>query len=262
MSNPLPFHDSQQIPFLSQSVEEALARLQYVTEYHQPFAIMRGEIGTGKSRLLNYFSQEQQRQGVSVATINVQGLSGTDLLWEICSALKWLAFPAEQAIMQRRLIDGLQANVYEQQPLLILLDQAQSATDSLWLTLAQILHHSSQAEKHCSLILCGDHTLMQACPSHLVDQCVLNIDLLPWEVADIGRYIAQELTHFQQEELSFTSEACKKIGQLTGGRIRKINQLAQLAVLIAGGEGMTTLDNEVIQSIHEELTSSPVARVA
>src|SRR5438046_1478571 len=55
---------------------------------------------------------------------------------------------------------------------------------------------------------------------------------------------------------AFTTDGARRLFELSGGAPRKVNQLAQLALLAGAAQSLVQIDAETIQAVDEELTAA------
>jgi general secretion pathway protein A len=87
----------------------------------------------------------------------------------------------------------------------------------------------------------------------MLDLAELRIDLGPWEPNDLNAYLKSALTHAGREGSLFAESAVARLHELTQGIPRRVNQLAELALLAADGRGIGEIDAAMLDSICEEL---------
>ena len=80
-----PFHEGHdpQAFYQSPTHEEALARLHFLVEQRRRLGLLLGPEGSGKSLLLELLAADLRRHGPVVASVNLTGISGDEMLWSI-----------------------------------------------------------------------------------------------------------------------------------------------------------------------------------
>jgi type II secretory pathway predicted ATPase ExeA len=87
-----------------------------------------------------------------------------------------------------------------------------------------------------------------------LEQAALRIDLFPWDEVETRDYLAKSLTAVGRETSVFETSAARRLFELSGGAPRKVNQLAQLALLAGAGQALSQIDMETIDAVQEELS--------
>jgi type II secretory pathway predicted ATPase ExeA len=88
----------------------------------------------------------------------------------------------------------------------------------------------------------------------LLGQATLRIDLHPWNEEETREYLTNSLSSAGRLQPAFDEAATRRLFELSGGAPRKVNQLAQLALLAGVGEKLTQIDVETIEAVREELS--------
>ena len=73
--------------FGSSCCDEVQNRLMYVAEQGEPFVLLLGERGLGKSHMLTRVQEECRRFGHSSVLLNVAALDEDAFLWHLCGGL-------------------------------------------------------------------------------------------------------------------------------------------------------------------------------
>ena len=78
-----------------------------------------------------------------------------------------------------------------------------------------------------------------------------------WDEDETREYLTTSLAAAGRVQAAFDDSAARRLYQLSGGTPRKVNQLAQLALLAGAGEKLVQIGEETISSVHEELSFAP-----
>jgi general secretion pathway protein A len=81
----------------------------------------------------------------------------------------------------------------------------------------------------------------------------VRIDLEPWEPVDTIEFINAALEHAGRTSPAFTDEAMHHLHDLCGGIPRRVNQLANLALLAGAGRKLSQIDTDTVESVYHEL---------
>jgi len=145
--------------FYSSSVhQEALARLNIMVKYHY-LGALTGEIGSGKSTLIKYFTQQLDPMHYQPVYINISNLKPRDFYSEVLQVLG--EEPIASLTKARRLWVQTIENRHDQQDksLVIVIDEAQDMSDTMLLELRFILNHQMDSLSLFPLILVGQPEL-------------------------------------------------------------------------------------------------------
>jgi type II secretory pathway predicted ATPase ExeA len=92
-----------------------------------------------------------------------------------------------------------------------------------------------------------------------LDQIELRIDLVPWSEEETAEHVAQCLLRSGSAHPIFTDDAITALYELSGGIPRKVDQIAQLALLAGAGRGMEEIDAETLTEAYQELGAGALA---
>jgi len=90
----------------------------------------------------------------------------------------------------------------------------------------------------------------------LLDLAALRIDLAPWNATETGEYLTKTLASAGRQQPAFNDAATRRLFQLSGGAPRKVNQLAQLALLAGASQKLIQIDEATIEAVQEELSAA------
>jgi type II secretory pathway predicted ATPase ExeA len=88
----------------------------------------------------------------------------------------------------------------------------------------------------------------------LIDQAALRIDLSPWTEGETCAYLDTTVAKAGRTQPAFDNEAVRRLFQLSGGAPRRVNQLAQLALVAGAAQRLTQVDAATIEAVEEELS--------
>ena len=155
----MPFHEAHDAQSFYQSPthEEALARLHFLVEQHRRLGLLLGPEGSGKSLLLEILSAQLRRRGPVVASVNLTGTSGDEMLWSLAGQFGRNLDRCETTpMLWRALSDRLAAFRYQQVDAVILIDDADQAANSVVPHLLRLAKLEPTPQPRLTLILAGD----------------------------------------------------------------------------------------------------------
>ncbi len=259
-----PFENWGQDAFYypSEVHQTAVLKLRYALECRRAAMLVAGDSGMGKSLLLESLLQ-QLPDGLAPATHLVYPqLSGPQLLGYLADKISGTAGEASEParLTLARLEAFLEKNVAAGQHAVVVIDEAHllSAGEPLE-TLRLLLNlggRSSAGEASWSLILSGQTTLMNLVEKNrALDERVSVKCLLHRFSAEQTAGYLQHRLHVAggQAERIFTPEAIEALHLRGSGIPRRINRLADLALMVGFAEELSILDAAQIDGVHQEL---------
>ena len=242
-------------PFYSSPViEEALARLHFLTERRSRLGLLLGEAGTGKSLLLEQFARELRGQGAAVASVSLLGLEIRDLLLTIAS--DWNCSPAESDepfLLWRRICDRLVELRYEQVPAIVLLDDAHAARPDLIVAVERLAAADSAADAHLTIVCASEPEGAVNLGARLLNLAELRMELAPWDIEDVDAFVSTAAAE-GRAQATFDASATIRLQELSQGVPRKASQLAELAAIAGAGQQKRTIDAATVEAVYEELS--------
>lgn len=231
---------------------EALARLAFLVESHGRLGLLLGSGGSGKSLVLAEFAREQRKVGACTALIGATGYQPREFLFDLVS--QWGCNPApdeETFQLWQSAARRLAELALEQVPARILIDDCDAASAEVHGLLTRLL---SVPEANLTIVAAAHPESLGRLGSRLVDQAALRIDLSIWTEQETRQYLSSSLLEAGRLQPAFADQAVRRLFELSGGVPRKVNQLAELALVAGAGENLEQIDDETINAVFDELS--------
>jgi type II secretory pathway predicted ATPase ExeA len=216
-------------------------------------ALLVGMRGVGKSIAARRFAAQCRRQGRPVATVSAAGLSPRELLWQI--AAQWSLGPqgADDApALLRRLADFAAASQLHPAGGVLLLDDAEQAGPDLHAQLARLLALAGN-RSWLTLVLTASPSGVGRLGEQLLDAVDLRVDLEPWTEAETVGYVQHALVEAGCDQPVFDDEALTALYHLSDGVPRRVNRVADHALLLAAAEGHDMVNALQVETAHDAL---------
>ncbi len=260
-----PFASGHQSRFIYPSHEhqEALAHLRYGIENLEPFVLITGEVGTGKTTALFEALAELQTR-VSVALITNSALTRGELIEEICLRFGvGVTPPATKPQAMARLEQHLLALRGRGERAILLLDEAQNFDRELLEEIRLLSNLEAGGEKLVQIILVGQPELEAklSLPElrQLRQRIPVHYRLRPLKPGETERYIRYRISVAGGDAPRvFPSETCAEVHAVTNGIPREINQICAQAMLDAYVEGVPGVSPGHVRSAAQETTFQSV----
>jgi type II secretory pathway predicted ATPase ExeA len=233
---------------------EALARLTFLVENRSQLGLLTGPAGCGKSLVLAQFAQQQRAGGAAAALVGVGGLLPCEFLLEV--ATEWGVNPPDTddaGSLWRLTADRLAQLRLEQVPAVIMLDDIDVAAAE---TLAVVQRLLSAPDAGLTVVAAARDASVHRLPEWLHERAELRIELALWTEDETNDYLRATLRRAGRQQPAFADQAVQRLFQLSAGVPRRVNQLAQLALVAGAGQNLAQIDEQTVLAVHEELCAA------
>lgn len=254
-----PFRMKPDLRFLYLTKQHSQA-LAYVTSPRiltDGNVLLTGEIGSGKTLILERFVADLERTCVTARIFQTQ-LNVTQFLQTLLTELGQNSFKKGKAELLCQLKE-LVPKVYGQnRSIAIVIDEAQNLRPDVLEEIRLLSEIATGTDRNLTMILAGQPELADTFKSaklvQLAERTPLHVHLNPLDSKEVGLYIKHRLTVAGKKEGElFDVEGIALIHRLSGGIPRRINILCQTAMLCAYGDDQRQISVEHIDSAAEEL---------
>ncbi|MBS0613806.1 MAG: AAA family ATPase, partial [Proteobacteria bacterium] len=257
--NELPFRLSPdpQFLYLSKHHARAKAYMESTIWFTDGFVIITGEIGAGKTTLIETFLRELQKD-VVVAQINQTQLSPTAFLQSVLVQFGFSPFKMKKPEVLATLNQFLVEQYAAGRKVLLIIDEAQNLNQKVLEEVRMLSGIETTKDKVLRIILAGQPELNQKLDSpeltQLVQRVRLRFHLSTLSAQDTNAYIDHRLeVAGSQGRRIFHEDTYPIIFRYTGGVPRLINTLCDTAMMAAFGAERDTVSVADVQSAIAEL---------
>ncbi len=236
--NPFPAGHQLKFVYPSREHQEARAHLRYGIENREPFLLITGEVGTGKTTSL-YDALNEWGDRVAVAMITNSSLTRQELLEEICLRFGMqmqpgISKPAALVMLEKHLV-AVRARGEHAVPMT---DQAQNLSKALLEEIRLLSNLEHKGEKLLQIFLVGQPELEAHLARHelrqLRQRITVHYRLNPLSADETLGYIHHHIGVAGGNAVQvFPPDSCREIFRLTHGIPREINTLASSALIAA-----------------------------
>jgi general secretion pathway protein A len=271
-----PFSLSPDPKFLyrSQSHANAFELLQYAIRRREGFAVVTGDIGTGKTTLCRALLEEIDRTTFTALVLD-PFLSEQDLLKRILQDFGVVSRENIRAgrlagITKQDLIETLYDFLLGLVPLkanaVLIIDEAQNLPLPVLEQIRILSNLETDKEKLLQIILIGQlnlGTLLRSPELRQLDQRVsIRYQLEPLDRETVGAYVAHRLTIAGgSAAVTFAPKALDRLHRLSGGIPRLINLICDRALLAAFSVRENRITPDMVAHAAESLDVRPPPRV-
>ncbi len=241
--------------FLGRKHSVAYAMLEYGIQNQVAFSVVCGEIGCGKTtlvtHLLNHLSDD-----LIVGVVSNTHPQVADLQTWIM-----LAFGLPyQGMSSVEMCDHFKRFLYdsyeEGQRIVLVVDEAQNLNAQALEYLRMLSNLNSGKEVVLQIILVGQpqliETLRHDSLKQLQQRVAVDFFLGPLAADEIEDYIRCRLQAAGREDMLFTSQACQRIEQETGGIPRRINILCDMLLVCGFAVEAEQIDIDLVDEVIQD----------
>ena len=239
--------------YMSQGHENAYTHLEYAIAENKGFAIITGEIGSGKTTLIN-FLLGKIHQNIRVGLVNSTHVSSTQFMMMICREYELKVDGIDKVEMLDLFHGFLLSQFSERKRVALIIDEAQNLTPK---TMEEIRMLSNlDAEKHhlIQIVLVGQPDLRNRLQRKALEQFAqrvtvhCHLDALNRE--EVDEFIRHRLKVGGTENLDiFDKRAIEAIYTYSRGIPRLINILCDNALVYGYADELRVVDKKTIQNV-------------
>jgi general secretion pathway protein A len=255
----LPFRLSPDPQFLYLSKQHARAKayMESTIWFTDGFVVITGEIGAGKTTLIETFLRELQTD-VIVAQVSQTQLSPTEFLQTVLVQFGFSPFNMKKAEVLATLNQFLVEQHISGRKVLLIVDEAQNLSNRVLEEVRMLSGVETTKDKALRIILAGQPELSDKLNSpelvQLTQRVRLRFHLTALSKAETNSYIEHRLeVAGSQGRRIFAEDTFATMYRYTGGVPRLVNTLCDTALMAAFGRDKDTVDAEELNAAIEEL---------
>lgn len=256
----LPFQLTPDFRFFFESSvhSKAMAHLTYGLNQGEGFIVITGDVGAGKTTLVEYLCSGLDPQRYTIAKISTTQTSADDTLRMVAAGFGIKTDKVEKATLLQQLEATLIANFRAGRRSLLVVDEAQNLTVPALEELRMLSNFVVGNMPPMQSFLLGQPQFrpILALPEleQLRQRVLASYHLGPLAAADTRAYIEHRLGRVGwQDDPHFTDEAFVRIDEVSGGVPRKINTLCSRLMLLGYLEDNHEITDAMVVQVADEL---------
>jgi type II secretory pathway predicted ATPase ExeA len=246
-----------QFLFASKQHARAKAYMESTIWLADGFVVLTGEIGSGKTTLIESFLSELPKD-IVLAHISQTQLTPVEFLQALLVEFGFKPFRKRKVELLAMLKDFMVEQYAAGKKILLVIDEAQNLSRKVLEEVRLLSGLEAQKEKLLRIILAGQPELSLKLDSPRLQQLMQRVRLRFHLAALSKRETHEYITHRlnvagANGRTIFDPAACDVVFRYTGGVPRLINVLCDTALLCAFAEERTTVDEALVKAAVEEL---------
>lgn len=254
-------HFDPRYTFISKDYEEVFSRLTYADSQNFSLVLLSGDIGSGKSFIIRNFIRELTGSNATAGLVVNPMYSPTEFLKAVSGEFGLDDVGDNKVDILGQLVSYVRENHYQKTKTYLFVDEAQTIEDRMtWEELRMLLNYVEEGLSLFRLVLVGTPNFLEKVKDvpGLWQRVELKSALGGLAEDEMAPYLEHRLSVAGAEKNLFDEDAGKLLYEKTGGILREINLLADLALLSACGDEAESVTTEHIEKAVEEYAGREV----
>jgi len=239
--------------FLTKHTEEALACLTYGIEGRKGFVLLSGEVGTGKTTLVNKVLERLRHKQMSTAFIFNPRLTVPQFLHYMMADFGLQCESRSKAAILRQLNNWLLDRYRAGETVVLIVDEAQNLSDDLLEEIRLLTNLETFTEKLLQVVLVGQPELEQKLKQphlrQLRQRLSMRAKTYPLGFEETESYVAERLRIAGSNEPIFESRAVAGIHRFSRGIPRLVNLLCEHCLLQAFADERKRISIDIVAAV-------------
>jgi len=253
--------------FLTRQIQEALAGLTYGIQNRKGFILLTGEVGTGKTTLLNRLLGWLRGQRVATAYIFNSKLGVNDLFDLMMTEFEIPCESREKSQIVLRLNQWLLERYRAGETAVLIVDEAQNLSDEVLEEIRLLTNLETSTEKLLQIVLTGQPELEEKLKAPQIRQLRQRITLrcrtAPLTLEETFGYIAERLRIAgANSEPIFSKEAIETVHAYSCGIPRVVNLLCEHSMINAYVDSLRPVPAHIVEEVAREFQLDEIAPIA
>jgi len=266
--NPFKLTPNPEFFYPSRIHKKVMAYLQYGLEQGDGFIVVTGNVGTGKTTIIQTLTNElEAKNDIILSQITSTQLNEGDLIRMVAVSFGLSINNQSKAALLKNLENFLREKSREKKRILLIVDEVQNMPKRSLEELRMLSNYQDQGKPLFQSFLVGQQQfkriINRADMEQLKQRVIASYHLDPLDKDDVQKYIEYRLERVGwQNDPEFDAAAHKKIYQFTEGVPRRINIFCGRLLLHAALEGLHTITEHTVNDVIEEFADENMQKSA
>ena len=242
--------------YMSQIHDDAYMHLQYALNENKGFVVITGEIGSGKTTLIN-FLLKNIRQDIHVGLINHASVGPTEFIGMVCQELELDTEGMGKGEMVHAVYQFLLRQFRQRKRVALIVDEAQNLPLETIEEIRMLSNLDTEKYHLLQMILVGQPELRAKLQrdelKQFAQRVTVHSHLRALDREEVGQYIQHRLKVAAAKNVGiFDKDAIDAIFRHSRGIPRRINVLCDWALLYGYADDINVIDGKVIEEVVRE----------
>ena len=228
-------------------------RMKYLVEGGRRLGLLTSPRGGGKSLLLAVFAERVRQAGDEAVLVGLRDMWSEDLAASLLTEMGIAAAGEPRYQQWQALTDRLDESRYLKRRTVLLLDDIDAATRDMVNMVLRLCEYEQPQENSLTIIASASEPTWKRLDPALLERVDLLVDLPLWHANDATNFVCAALARAGRADELFRPEALARLHTLSAGLPRRLNQLAELALLAGAAEQAKAIDAATVDAVFEEL---------
>lgn len=253
---PFSLSPDPDILFWSRTHKRAMAVLEYGIVTKAPLTVVTGEVGTGKTTLIQALLQSVPGETTVGLISNAQGDKGDLLRWVVHALGIEVPANPDYVTLFQLFQDFVVAEYAAGRHVALIIDEAQNLGLETLEELRMLTNINSGKDELLQIVLTGQPELRvmitQPKMRQFTQRVTASYHINPFEIADTRSYVKYRLAAVGGSGREISPQAVSLIHDKSGGIPRMINKLADLALVYAAAAGRARVTPALVKEVFRD----------
>lgn len=251
--------------YVSKNHDLALTHLEYGITDNKGFIVLTGDVGTGKTMLINFFLSKVDAD-VNTALIFNTNLDPTTFLEMVVRDFGVKTPDTRRSTLYDSLYQFLLDEHIHGRRSVLIIDEVQNMPQETLEEVRMLSNFETEDSYLLQIVMAGQPQLRQRLNdpelAQLTQRVSVHYHLSPLNKSEVTRYIEHRLkvTGYTSSDSLFTGSAIEKIYEYTNGVPRLISSICDTALVYGYSDEIKTIDAKIIEKVIRDRGLDPGIR--